>query len=273
MRNCIYPVVGGNFHKNKLVMKGKFKKIALRTIYSSVALLFLIAIMFLNPQFLFAEKKVYKTYTIYSNDVLPDNYLATLDYAIEIVKTSEIYEPNHRFDLFICNESFYNDIDSKLLGQAQARCVHNNILLKGPVDFENNTLIAWNSKRNLKRTIAHEAMHFYQMKKIGILQFNPLVHPPIWKVEGYPEYIAYSDERKSDRYDLKESLSRIIEFEKTGEFWFASEPGQLDPLVYYKGRIMMEYLIDIKGLTYSDILKDSVTDDIVFSEMISWVNK
>ena len=33
---------------------------------------------------------------------------------------------------------------------------------------------------------------------------------------------------------------------------------------------MIEYLIDIKGLTYTEILNDSVTEEKVIKEMTSW---
>jgi hypothetical protein len=167
----------------------------------------------------------------------------------------------------------YNEIDTKLLGPAMARCVDDNILLKVQADFNKNVLIGGNSKRNLKKTIAHEAMHFYQMKKYGAMKFNPLNHPPTWKLEGYPEYIANQKDLKSSGYDLKNSIKKLKEFEKTGEYWIETEPGQLDPLVYYKGRVMIEYLIDIKHLTYSEILNKDVTEDKVINEMTTWYNK
>jgi hypothetical protein len=42
------------------------------------------------------------------------------------------------------------------------------------------------------------------------------------------------------------------------------------PDYYYKGRLMMEYLMDIKHLTYDQILKDTVSENTIFKEMIKW---
>jgi hypothetical protein len=226
--------------------------------------------LILNPQILFAEKVVYKNFNIYSDSQIPNTYKSVIDYAIEVIKTSEIYEPDHQMDIFLCHESFYNDFDTKLLGFAMAKSLHNNILLKVPVDFDKNILIGWNSNRNLKKTIAHEAIHFYQMNRYGMMRFSPITHPPSWKGEGYPEYVAYQKDIKSDDYDLVDSITKIKEFEKTGEYWFPTEPGQVDPLVYYKGRVMIEYLIDIKGMTYTEILDESVTEEKVIEEMTAW---
>lgn len=252
-------------------MKRILKRILIGTLFTTITLLAALVTLVLNPQVLFAQKAVYRDFTIYSKDIIPDNYKPTIDYAIDLIKTSEVYEPNQQLNIFLCDGTTYNEIDTKLLGGAMARCVDDNILLKVPADFDKNVLIGWNSKRNLKKTIAHEAIHFYQMKKYGILKFNPINHPPTWKLEGYPEYIANQKDSKS--YDLKNSIKKLNEFEKTGDYWVETEPGQLDPLVYYKGRIMIQYLIDVKHLTYSEILNKDITEDKVINEMRTWYNQ
>ena len=254
-------------------MKKILRRILIGTFLTVIPLLVALITLILNPQILFAEKAVYRDFTIYSNHKIPDNYKTTIDYAIELIKTSEIYKQNQPLNIFLCHGSMYNEIDTKLLGPAMARCVNDNILLKVPADFNKNVLIGSNSKRNLKKTIAHEAMHFYQMKKYGALKFNPLNHPPTWKLEGYPEYIANRKDLKSSDYGLKNSIKKLKEFEKTEEYWIETEPGQLDPLIYYKGRVMIEYLIDVKRLTYSKILDKDVTEDKVINEMTAWYNK
>jgi hypothetical protein len=254
-------------------MKKIIKRILIRTFLTVIPLLIAIVSLILNPQILFAQKVVYRDFAIYSNDKIPDNYETTIDYVIELIKTSEIYEQDQQLNIFLCNGTMYNTIDTKLLGPAMARCVADNILLKVQADFDKNVLIGQNNNRNLRKTITHEAMHFYQMKKYGALRFNPLTHPPMWKLEGYPEYIANQKEIKSSDYDLKNSIKKLMDFEKSGEYWIETEAGQLDPLVYYKGRVMMEYLIDVKHLTYSEILNEDVTEEKVIDEMTTWYNK
>ena len=254
-------------------MKKILKKIIIRTFLTTITLFVAVISLILNPQILFAQKAVYHDFAIYSNDKMPDNYKPTIDYAIELIKTSEIYEPHQQLKIFLCEGTMYNAIDTKLFGPAMARCVDDNILLKVRADFTKNILVGTNNKRNLKKTIAHEAMHFYQMKKYGAMKFNPLNHPPMWKLEGYPEYIANQKELKSSDYDLKNSIKKLIEFERTGEYLIETEPGQFDPLVYYKGRVMIEYLIDIRRLTYSEILNKEFTEEKVINEMTAWYNK
>ncbi len=40
------------------------------------------------------------------------------------------------------------------------------------------------------------------------------------------------------------------------------------PSVYYKGRLMIGYLMDVKGMTYTEILKDTRSEDELLQEMI-----
>ena len=39
------------------------------------------------------------------------------------------------------------------------------------------------------------------------------------------------------------------------------------PAYYYKGRLMIEYLMDIRGLTYKAILEDKRTEDEIWLEL------
>ena len=53
--------------------------------------------------------------------------------------------------------------------------------------------------------------------------------------------------------------------------WILEEKSGCEaPNYYYKGRLMMEYLMDIKNLSYDQILKDSVSEATIFEEMIKW---
>jgi uncharacterized protein YutE (UPF0331/DUF86 family) len=68
---------------------------------------------------------------------------------------------------------------------------------------------------------------------------------------------------------LANEIKRFIELEsksKDGIVEVSEE--HFMPAVYYKGRLMIEYLMDIKGMTYNEILKDNRTEDHIFQEML-----
>ena len=45
------------------------------------------------------------------------------------------------------------------------------------------------------------------------------------------------------------------------------------PSVYHKGRLMVEYLMDVKGMSYDAILSSGETEEEVFDEMIRWAKE
>ena len=58
---------------------------------------------------------------------------------------------------------------------------------------------------------------------------------------------------------------------KATGIWISSEEGGCEvPNYYYKGRLMIEYLMDIRHLSYDKILNESVSENTVYHEMIKW---
>jgi hypothetical protein len=128
----IYAVALFKIYAHKKI----FRKILIRTLFITITLVIAIISIILNPQILFAQKAVYRDFVIYSNDKIRNNYKPTVDAAIDLIKTSEIYERNQQLNIFLCDGTMFNEIDSKLLGPAMARCTDDNILLKVPVNFD-----------------------------------------------------------------------------------------------------------------------------------------
>src|SRR6188768_668231 len=58
---------------------------------------------------------------------------------------------------------------------------------------------------------------------------------------------------------------------KATDIWILQEEGGCEvPNYYYKGRLMIEYLMDIKHMSYDQILKDPVSETAIFKEMTKW---
>jgi hypothetical protein len=115
-------------------------------------------------------------------------------------------------------------------------------------------------------------IHCLQENKYGKLKFNPIRHPEYWKLEGYPEYISKQPKLTNKDYSLNSEIDRYLELDsKTTDIWIVIEEGACEaPKYYYKGRLMIEYLMDIKHFSYNKILNDTVSVDKVYAEMIKW---
>jgi hypothetical protein len=235
-----------------------------------------IAVIILFPQKLFANKISYKRFTVYSNDKIGNNIKTVLDNALNLVKKSELYDSTYRYNIILCYNTLYNKIDDKLLGYGPtARTTLNNVVIKVRIDPETNLAFSTFHKTcetNLSELLAHEITHCLQANKYGILTFNPFKHAEFWKLEGYPEYISKQNEFCTKDYSLRSDIDRYINLEsKATDFWILSKPGGCEvPDYYYKGKLMMEYLIDIKHMSYDRILKDTSSENTVYQEMIKW---
>ena len=243
-----------------------------------MAAIITIVIIILFPQPLFANKMSYKKFTVYSNHTIDSSINTVLENAINLVEKSELYDSNYGYNIILCNNSFYNKIDDKLFGVGRtARATLNNVIVKVRIDPENNLAFPTFHKacqENLAEVIAHEMIHCLQANRYGILKFNPFSHPDFWKLEGYPEYISKQKEISGSDYSLAGYIDRYVDLKgKAADMWISSEEGGCEvPDYYYKGKLMMEYLIDIRHLSYDQVLRDTASENRIYQEMIRWNN-
>ena len=254
----------------------KFWRILKRTLWTLLIIISALVTIILFPQIVFANKMKYKNFKVCTNDKINHDIKILLDNATALVQRSELYDPDYKYNIILCHNTFYNKIDDILLGIGPAaRGRPNNVIIKVRIDPTSNLAFATYHKEcevNLTYLIAHEMIHCLQIKKYGIIKFNPFRHPELWKLDGYPEYISRKTELLGKEYSLTNEIERYINLEnKATDIWISVEEGGCEvPNYYYKGRLMMEYLMDIKHMSYDQILKDSVSETTIFKEMIKW---
>jgi len=260
-------------------MKKTIKKIITITLLTIVGTISGLGTIILFPQLLFANKMEHKEFTVYSNEEIDDDIKPLLDNAMKLVKESELYDPNYKYDILLSYNSSFNTIDDTLLGVGpSARATDNNVTIKIKIDPERDLFFPTFHKKcegRLTTLIAHEMIHCLQANKYGIMKFNPIKHPEMWKLEGYPEYVSRQTKLNEKNYSLISEIDRFVELEsKATDIWILIEEGKCEsPNYYYKGRLMVEYLMDIKRLSYDQILNDTQTTDSVYEEMIDWRKK
>ena len=257
-------------------MKKIFKKVLKITLMTIISGILTITVIILFPQRLFAKKVSYKNFTVYSNNNVDEGIKIVLDNALILVQKSELYHSNYEYIIILCNNSFYNKIDDKVFAAGPtARSRLKNVIIKVRVDPKNNLAFPTFHKAcevNLTELIAHEMIHCLQANKYGILKFNPFRHPEFWKLEGYPEYISKQKEFSDKDYSLTSDIDRYVNLKsKATDIWLSSkEDGCEVPDYYYKGKLIMEYLMDVKRLSYDQILKDTTSENTLFLEMLKW---
>jgi hypothetical protein len=257
-------------------MKKIFKRVLKITFLAILTGILTIIIIILFPQQLLAKQLSYKKFTVYSTDKVDDNIKTVLDDALILVQGSELYDPNYKYNIVLCYNSFYNKIDDKVLGVGpSARARLKNVIIKVRIDPKNNLFFPTFHKaceENLAELIAHEMIHCLQAHRYGILKFNPFRHPEFWKSEGYPEYISRQNELSNKDYSLTRDIKRYVDHKsKATDTWISLKEGGCEaPDYYYKGKLMMEYLIDIRHLSYDQVLRDTTSENSIYQEMIRW---
>ncbi len=164
--------------------------------------------------------------------------------------------------------STYPVIIRKIFGENFATGFYDKVVLQGNPDYEYNYIEIRGYKWNLTQLFAHEATHCLQYDKLGLWKSNPMAEYPAWKWEGYPEYIA---RQNPDQKDLAKNIGRLIKTEQTdnnGWIYFADSTGTVIP--YYRDWLLMQYDIDIKKMTYMQILKDTTQEETVRQQMMDW---
>jgi hypothetical protein len=261
-----------------MTRKKKIKRVIYYSLITILVFVIGLATIILYPQPLFAKKIAYKQFNVYSNEKIEDDIKRILDSALSLVEESELYDSTYKMDIFLAYNTFFNKLDDQIFRQgSSARAIDNNLVIKVKIDVNKNlafTIFHNPCQQSFAYLIAHEMVHCLQAHKYGIWKFNPIRHPALWKLEGYPEYVA-RQKSADPNYSLKREIKRFIELKRTQtDKWISvEERGCQTPEFYYKGRLMTEYLINVRELTYDQVLKDKHSEDEIYAEMIEWANK
>jgi len=257
------------YHSNLPYMKRVIRKAIVFVLVTSFVLISGLITIMLFPQPLFAHKMEYKKFNVYSDQTPDQNIKVVLDHAYHLVEQSELQDKDYTYDVFFSHDNLYNQIEDLQGKGPAARATAGNIVFKVRVDIKNNKAYGIRSTINLTEMLAHEMVHCLQANTLGLWNMNQLNHPPYWKLEGYPEYISRQARLSAEDYSLKNEIERFIELESNSKDGFVEVSEQhFVPSIYYKGRLMIEYLMDTQGMTYDQILKDKRTEDEVFQEML-----
>lgn len=239
------------------------KKIFKRTTISLLTIGLIGKLLLWFPQPVFADKVEYKNYTVYSNKEVKGDIGKIFNSVTEKIKRCENYDPNLRHKIFLSEPgTFYNKfMFTQNESYAYNSTFQHNILIFPIADFERNTVTRPGSEISyyLDQVIAHEITHTFVTEDL-----------PLWKKEGYAEYISNFKENYAESGDLKKNAVTLL---TSTDYFLMNEQGILRPLPYFKSRTLIEYLFFAKGLTFEQIKSDQITDVKTLEELKNWVEE
>ena len=245
-----------------------FRKAILRIGASTCFILSILIIIILNPIFSYSYTTNYDNYTIYHNKQIDKQLIIYADSAALLLKKSELYDAGLKLDICMNDGSVYPSLLRCVRGQAYGWGFYNKVVLMGDANYKNNYAALNGYRWNLTQLLTHEMTHCYQFRRFGLLHSNPVAGIPNWKWEGYPEYVA---RQNADQKDLAENIARLAKTERednNGWIQFGDSTGAVIP--YYKSWLLMQYCMDIKHMTYGEVLKDKAKEEEVTVQMMEW---
>lgn len=250
-------------------MKRKIKKWTLRLTATALLIGGLLLIIVLNPILTYANKTTHYNYTIFHNNTLDSTLLTKLDQATELLKASEFYNSKLHLDICLNDGSKYPKLIQALRGRAFAWGFYDKVVMQGKANFQDNYVELNGYKWNLTQLVAHEMTHCLQFDKLGFWKSKPIANIPNWKWEGYAEYVS---RQNIDQKDLSKNIERLIATnEKYWEIKFADST--IAPREYYDNWTLIQYCMDIKKMTYEQIIADTTSEQAVRQEMMRWFGR
>ena len=250
-------------------MKQEIKRWTLRLTVTSLFISGLLLVIILNPILMYANKTTHNNFKIFHDKPLDPTLIVKLDQAAELLKASEFYNSKLQLDICLNDGSKYPKLIQILRGQAFGWGFYNKVIIQGNTNFKDNYVELNGYKWNLAQLLAHEMTHCLQFDRLGFWKSKPIANIPNWKWEVYAEYIS---RQNADQKDLSKNIERFI---TTGKNNWAIKfaDSTIAPREYYDYWTLIQYCVDIKKMTYNQILADTKSEQTVRQEMISWFGR
>jgi len=253
-------------------MKKQFKKWMFWLMVTGLFLFGLLVTFMLCPILLYANKTTKGNYSIYYNKPLNKNFQQRLEQSGIMIKSSELYDPNLKIDVCLKDGSNYPELIKFVMGKDFISSFYNKIILTGDtVNYNDNYVQLDGHKINLTQMLAHAQVHCLEFNKYGLWQSNPIAKHPAWKWEGYPEYVA---RQNPPQVNLKYNIGNLLQIESTtnnGWMKFADSTETL--IAFDEYRLFIQYSLEIKKMTFVELMKDTTQEKTIKQQMINWYYK
>jgi len=226
----------------------------------------------LTPRLLYANKTTIRNYSIYYSRQLNKTFLQELEQSNILIRSSELYDPNLKIDVCLKDGSSYPDLIKFVLGKDLISSFYNKIILTGDtVNYDDNYIQLEGHKWNLIQMLAHAQVHCLEFNRYGLWHSNPIANHPDWKWEGYPEYIA---KQNTDQQNLQNNIEKLLQTEgRTNNGWIKFVDGKETLISFDEYRLLTQYCIEIKGMNFVELMKDTTDESAIRQQMINWYNK
>ncbi len=251
----------------------KLLKKAVKWIGIAVAMVIVIVLVCLgvltNPGLFMPEDKQYRAITVHTEITIGRETDSMMTEIFTRLDAVPVYDPDRDMNLILCSTqdkfSFFSRFtlrDERVMGY----CLLGNAYVN--MDFIKELAVKTGGQPkyvtregSVVHVATHELMHQYLGDAYGEFASRSL---PTWKVEGYCEYGVNHFVAPGDSgYTIPERIDIYLD----GSQW---NPTARTHRPHYIWGLMMEYLINVKGMSFAQVMADSVTREEVYHELMAW---
>jgi len=250
------------------ILKKLFK--ALGAIVGVIVILILLDIGILaTPSPFFPEKKQYGSIIVHSEHPIGQETDSIISEVFRRINEVPIYDPDIKFNLCLCSTqdkfTFFSRLtvrENRIMGFSILGSAYINI------DFIKELAVRTGGQPkyltregSVVHVATHELMHGYITNYYGSIAARKL---PEWKIEGYCEYGVNQFVAPQDSgYSISERIDIYLDDSKWNSTAEVHRP-------WYVWGLMIEYLTNVRGLNFEQVMADDVTKDKTYQEMMDW---
>jgi len=234
-----------------------------------IVLILLDIVVLSTPGPFFPEEKQYGSITVYSEKPIGQETDSIMSEVFLRLNKVPIYDPDRKYNLCLCSTQKKFTFFARLTIRAN-RIMGFSLLGSAYVneDFIRELGLKTGGKPkyltregSVVHVATHELMHGYINDYYGSIAARTL---PEWKTEGYCEYgVNQFVAPRNSGYSIPERIDIYLD----DSMW---NPTAEVHRPHYVWGLMMEYLVNIRGLSFEQVMADSVTKKKVYQEMMDW---
>lgn len=244
----------------------------LGTLIGVITVLILLDIAILaNPGPFFPERKQYESITVYSEKQTGQEIDSIMSEVLLRLNMVSIYDPDRKYNLCLCSTqkkfTFFARLTrraNRIMGFSTLGTAYINEDFISELGMKTGGQPKYLTREgSVVHVATHELMHGYINDAFGYFTARAL---PKWKVEGYCEYgVNHFVAPRDSAYSIPERIDIYLD----NSLW---NPISAVHRPHYVWGLMMEYLINVRGLDYKQVMADSILYESIYREMIEWRN-
>ncbi|NRB46567.1 MAG: hypothetical protein HRU41_02765 [Saprospiraceae bacterium] len=243
----------------------RIKKLLLKLAGTVLFLLVLLISFLLNPSLLYANKTVYQNIIIHHQGPLRADLFELIDQSLGTAQHAEIADPVWKSHLCLNDGSPYPGLVRRLLGEDVFTAFSNKVVFLGQDLKTYDRFYLWDRELKYSQFLTHGLVHNLQFNHHGFWDANPLGGYPMWRWEGYAEYVTLGG-----KYDLKCLVEEYEERKLEPYAWFSLSDGEGTISLHVRHLILTKYAFEIKRQGYDQFLNDPQSESDAYEEVLTW---